>query len=151
MDVSFKVIFSFGNIQAELKLMEGEFIRYKDILPREKKIRLVIDRVQLLNSIERASLLSRSGKNNLIRMNLTDNLVTISSTSEEGNVREDILVEKEGEDLVIGFNAQYMMDVLKKIDDEKILMYFNTQITPCVIEPLEGNQYEFIVLPVRIN
>ena len=84
-------------------------------------------------------------------MNLTDNLVTISSTSEEGNVREEILVEKEGEDLVIGFNAQYMMDVLKKIDDEKILMYFNTQITPCVIEPLEGNQYEFIVLPVRIN
>ena len=60
-------------------------------------------------------------------------------------------MEKEGEDLVIGFNAQYMMDVLKKIDDEKILMYFNTQITPCVIEPLEGNQYEFIVLPVRIN
>lgn len=146
-----KAVFLFDQTQAELKLMEGEFIRYKDILPREKKIRLVIDRVQLLNSIERASLLSRSGKNNLIRMNLTDNLVTISSTSEEGNVREEILVEKEGEDLVIGFNAQYMMDVLKKIDDEKILMYFNTQITPCVIEPLEGNQYEFIVLPVRIN
>lgn len=146
-----KAIFEIGDCQAELKIMEGEFIKYKDILPKDNKIEVVINRAMLLSGIERASLLSKAGKNNLIRMNITENLVTITSNSEEGNVKEDIIVKKEGEDLVIGFNAQYIIDVLKNIDDEDIKMLLNTPITPCLIEPLEGNEYEYLVLPVRIN
>ena len=104
-----------------------------------------------LNSIERASLLSKAGKNNLIRMNISENVVTITSNSEEGNVKEDIIVTKNGENLVIGFNAQYVIDVLKNIDDDEVKMLLNTPITPCLIEPLEGNEYKYLVLPVRIN
>ena len=146
-----KVIFSFGNIQAELKLMEGEFIRYKDILPKSSKITLTIDRGLLLESIERASLLSKAGKNNLIRMKLQDTLVTITSNSEEGNVREEVAVVKQGDDLEIGFNSQYMMDILKSIPEDEIVMLFNTPITPCLIRPTEGSAFEYLILPVRIN
>ena len=77
--------------------------------------------------------------------------MTITSRSEEGNVKEEILTEKEGEDLVIGFNAQYVLDILKAIDDEEIKLFFNTGITPCLIEPIEGDKFEYLVLPVRIN
>ena len=146
-----KAIFIFDRIQAEMKLMAGDFIRYKDILPKSSKITFTVDRRELLDSIERASLMSKAGKNNLIRMNIKDSSVTITSNSDEGNVREEINVEKEGDDLTIGFNAQYMIDILKAIDDEKIVMKMNTPITPCLIHPTEGNQFEYLILPVRIN
>lgn len=146
-----KVIFRFGDIDAELKLMEGEFIRYKDILPRDSSVELRINRKMLMESIERASLLSRAGKNNLIRMSIQDTVVTITSTSEEGNVKEEIPVVKEGNDLEIGFNSQYVLDILKAVDDEEVLMLLNTPITPCLVRPTEGSSYEYLVLPVRIN
>lgn len=146
-----KAIFEMGNCKAELKIMEGEFIKYKDILPKDNKIEVIINRSMFLNSIERASLLSKAGKNNLIRMNISENVITITSNSEEGNVKEDIIVTKNGENLVIGFNAQYVIDVLKNIDDDEVKMLLNTPITPCLIEPLEGNEYKYLVLPVRIN
>ena len=75
----------------------------------------------------------------------------ITSKSEEGNVREEVMITKEGKDLVIGFNSKYLIDSLKAIDDENISMLFNTPISPCLIRPLEGNEYEYLVLPVRIN
>ena len=86
--------------------MEGDFINYKDIIPKENKINIKIEKDILLDSIERASLLSKAGKNNLICMNVKGDVVTITSNSEEGDVREELTVEKEGDDIEIGFNAQ---------------------------------------------
>lgn len=146
-----KAVFKFDNIQAELRLIDGEFIKYADILPKESKITVKVNRSLFMESIERASLLSKTGKNNLIKIDIADTLMTITSNSEEGNVKEEIAVSKNGDDLVIGFNAQYVIDVLKSIDDEEINMLFNTGITPCLIEPTSGNEFEYLVLPVRIN
>lgn len=146
-----KAIFKFDNIQAELRLLDGEFINYADILPKDNKIEVKVSKRLLMESIERASLLSKTGKNNLIKISLEENLMTITSNSEEGNVKEEIIIDKNGENLIIGFNAQYVIDVLKSIDDEEIKMMFNTGITPCLIEPTEGNEFEYLVLPVRIN
>jgi DNA polymerase-3 subunit beta len=76
--------------------------------------------------------------------------MNISSASEEGSVNEDIIMEKTGNDLEIGFNSKYVMDALKVIEDEMIKMEFNTAVKPCLIKPLEGNSYEYLILPVRI-
>jgi DNA polymerase-3 subunit beta len=76
--------------------------------------------------------------------------MTITSKSEEGNVKEEIIMEKTGDDLEIGFNSKYVIDVLKAVDDEQILMEFNTSTTPCLVKPLTGNRYEYLILPVRI-
>lgn len=146
-----KAVFRFGEVQAELKLLEGNFISYKDILPKESKIEVVADRILLMESIERASLLSKAGKNNLIKMNILQNVIEITSDSDEGNVKEDLVVEKSGEDLMIGFNAHYILDVLKAIDDEKIKILLNASINPCLVEPVEGNDYQYLILPVRIS
>lgn len=145
-----KAIFIIENVKVVLRLLEGEFIKYKDVLPKDNKIKVRVKKSDLTESIERASLLSKEGKNNLIKMSIKDCMITITSKSEEGNVREEIIVEKEGNDLDIGFNAKYVLDVLKSIDDEEILMLFNTGITPCLVEPVEGNSFEYLILPVRI-
>lgn len=145
-----KAIFNIGSTEVVLRLMEGEFIRYKDIIPKDSVINVRIGRAILLESIERASLLAKEGKNNLIKMIIRNDLMTITSRSEEGNVKEEIAMEKTGDDLEIGFNSKYVIDVLKSIDDEEISMNFKTGTSPCVVRPVEGDAYEYLVLPVRI-
>ncbi len=146
-----RAIFIIGSIKVVLRILDGEFIKYKDILPKESKIKVRVNRNDLMESIERASLLSKEGKNNLIKLSVKDTIATITSKSEEGNVREEVIIQKEGEDLDIGFNAKYVLDVLKSIDEEEIYMFFNTSITPCLVEPTEGNAFEYLILPVRIT
>ena len=103
--------------------------------------RILIGKDILLESIERASLLAKEGKNNLIKMTIKNDLLTITSRSEEGNVREEIVMEKEGDDLEIGFNSKFVIDVLKVIDDEEIAMSFKTGTSPCVVRPVDGDNY----------
>ena len=139
-----------GKTEMILRIMEGEFINYRDIIPKESNTQVIIGREMLMSSIERASLLSREGKNNLIKMAIKEDMLTITSRSEEGDVREEIGIEKDGNDIEIGFNSKYMIDALKEVEDEKICLYMNTSVTPCVVRPTEGNAYEYLILPVRI-
>lgn len=134
-----------------IRLLEGDFIKYRDILPKESQCRLVLSRDELLSSIERASLLAKEGKNNLIKMAIEGDSVTITSRSEEGNVKEVVDAEKTGNDLEIGFNSKYMMDALKVIPDDEISMEFNNSVSPCLVKPVQGDSYEYLILPVRIS
>ena len=146
-----KLVILVDNTKIDVRLIEGQFIKYKDILPKDCYTKMIIDRNELLTSIERASLLAKEGKNNLIKCSIKENLLTITSRSEEGAATEEIIMDKTGEDLEIGFNSKYLLDALKAIDDDEVLIEFKTAITPCLIKPLEGNSYEYLVLPVRIT
>ena len=145
-----KAVFNIGNTEVVLRLMEGEFIKYRDIIPSDGTINVKVGKEILLESIERASLLAKEGKNNLIKMTIKNDLLTVTSRSEEGNVKEQIVMEKTGDDLEIGFNSKFVIDVLKVIDDEEISMVFKTGTSPCVVRPVEGDAYEYLILPVRI-
>lgn len=141
-----------GSVTVNLRLMEGEFIKYNDVLPKNNPIKVKINRHSLNESIERASLLSKEGKNNLIKLDFKEGIMAISSRSDEGSVVEEVMIEKEGDDLEIGFNAKYLSDILKVIDDEEIVMHLNTPISPCLVMPAEDtDKFEFLILPVRIT
>lgn len=146
-----KALITVDTTKIVLRLLEGDFIKYKDILPKEYNSKILVSRLLLQDSIERASLLAKEGKNNLVKFSIVDNLLTITSKSEEGAVKEEIIVEKTGEDIEIGFNSKYIIDVLKAVDDEIILMEFNSPTSPCMIKQPESTMYEYLVLPVRIN
>ena len=143
-------VINIGNNEIVIRRMEGDFIKYQDILPADNTTQLVVNRDMLLESIERASLLSREGKNNLIKMIIKNDLMTITSRSEEGNVKEEIIVEKTGNDIEIGFNSKFVLDVLKVIDDEQVSLNFKSGVSPCVVKPVDGDSYEYLILPVRI-
>ena len=146
-----RAIFIIDDTKVFLRLLDGEFIKYQDILPKESHTRVVLNKNDFLESIERASLLAKVGKNNLIKLDIKENNIEITSKSEEGNVKENVIISKEGNDLVIGFNSKYLIDALKVIDDEEINIHFNSSVSPCLIKPLSGNEYEYLVLPVRIT
>ncbi len=140
-----------GNTKIVTRLLEGEFIKYNDILPKENKISVILNKKNLIESIERASLFSKEGKNNLIKLSIKENIIKINSTSEDGNIEEFIDVEKNGEDIEIGFNSKYVVDCLKVVEDDLIKMEFNNSVSPCLIKPLEDDSYTYLILPVRIS
>lgn len=133
------------------RLLEGEFIKYRDIIPKTYKTRCIVNREEMLSGIERASLLAKEGKNNLIKLDIDTNRIEITSRSEEGNSKETISTEMEGENLVIGFNSKYVSDVLKAVSDEEVVLEMSSPVSPCLIKPIEGDSYTYLVLPVRIS
>ena len=95
----------------------------------------------------------------IIKDNINEALAAMDESNEKQmlsmvlfkNVKENVIISKEGSDLVIGFNSKYLIDALKVIDDEEINILFNSSVSPCLIKPLSGNEYEYLVLPVRIT
>ncbi len=152
---------TFGSTQAAVemgqtiivtRLLEGDFINYRQILPQTKQTRIGIKTLLLADAVERASLLAREGKNNLIKIEIKESGVIVSANGERGNTTEEIEVTTmEGKALAIAFNAKYLLDVLRVIKDEEILMDFISDRSPCVVSPTVGKAYQFIVLPVRIQ
>lgn len=145
-----RAIIKTGNSEIFLRIMEGQFIDYRRIIPQESSTRIVVSRELFAAGIERASLLAREGKNNLVKITVRDNMMIITSRSEEGNVREEVPIDKEGNDIEIGFNSKYVMDVIKEIGEETLTLNLNSSVTPCVVKPTEGNAFEYLILPVRI-
>lgn len=140
----------FGNTRLTTVLLAGEYIDYKKILPPAFKTNASSDRVTMLNAIDRASLMAREGKNNLIRMSFRDGTLSITSNAEMGDVHEEMDTELEGEAIDIAFNAKYITDVIRNIDDEKLCMCFNSNVSPCVVKPQEGDAFVYLILPVRV-
>ncbi len=146
-----KAIFVLENTKIVARLMEGDFIKYKDILPQNNRIKLKINKNELMDSVERCSIIVREGKNSFIRFKMEEDRFVITSRSEEGSTKEEVSIEKEGENIEIGFNAKYMADTLRILNDTDVYMEFNTSISPCLIKPVSGNKYEYLILPVRLS
>jgi len=144
------ILVDMGYTRIISRILEGEFINYRQILPEEFQTRVKIERATLLDSIERASLVAREGKNNLIKFSLQEDKMIITSNSESGQVYEEVPHSLEGKELEIAFNAKYFTDVLKNLDDEYIYMDFNSSVSPCIMKPIDGNGFLYLILPVRI-
>ena len=108
------------------------------------------DRAAVQNAIDRASLMAREGKNNLIRMRFADNSLLITSNAELGDVREEMDATLSGEPIEIAFNAKYITDVIRNISEDDLCMKFNSSVSPCVVCPKEGEGYLYLILPVRV-
>ena len=140
-----------GHTKIITRLLEGEYINYRQILPGDHQTRVRIQAQQFLDSVERASLVARDSRNhNLIRLQLDEDTMTITANGEMGNAVEKLPIYLEGKPLTIAFNAKYLLDVLRVIKDEEILLDFISGLSPCVVKPLEGDQYLYLVLPVRV-
>jgi len=132
-------------------LLEGEFIKYKDIIKEGYVSKIKINTGKFKNSIERVSLLAKEDKNNLIIFKINNDNLTIESTSEYGNAEEVIDINLEGEELKIGFNSKYILDLLKIVESEEIYLEFQGNLNPCIVRLVGKNHFMYLVLPVRIG
>lgn len=133
------------------RLLEGEFINYKQIIPSEYKIKVKVNTMKLIESCDRAALFAKDSNNNMIKFEIVDELMMIKSNSQNGDVHEELKIEKEGNDIEIAYNAKYFMDALKVIESEFVEIEFTTNISPSIIKPCDGNGYLYLVLPARFK
>ncbi|WP_054743207.1 DNA polymerase III subunit beta [Cellulosilyticum ruminicola] len=145
------VLFDLGDSKVVSRLLEGEFLKYEQVFSSDYETQIVVDRKNLLMSIERAALISREGKKNPIKLEMDGDKVIITSNAELGTVREELDVELEGKEITIAFNPKYLIDSLKAIDDDKVCINFISALTPCIIKPEEGDHYKYLILPIRVN
>ncbi|HZG14961.1 MAG TPA: DNA polymerase III subunit beta [Candidatus Bathyarchaeia archaeon] len=134
------------------RLLEGTYPDTTRIIPQSNKTEIVVNTKDFLQSIERASLLSREGKTNVVRLaTLPDGNVEITSNAPEiGRVTETVKPSSMGgEDLKISFNAKYMMDALRSIDSAEIRTSFSGPMSPFVMRPTDHDWMLHLILPVR--
>ena len=152
-----KVFIQHNYIMAEIdgckmtsRLLEGDFINYRQIIPSEFSTVVTVNKSQLENTLERASLLARNERNNLVRFDIRDNFLTITSNSELGNIKESLNIDLKGNDLRIAFNARFFSEALRVVNDEFIKLNLTSSISPCIITASEGEEYKFLILPLRM-
>lgn len=145
-----QIFFTMDETTFTSRLLEGEFINYQHIIPKENNTTVVIDRRELLNSTERAALLAREGKNNLIKMQFDIDSLTLTGNAEIGDVHEVLPIDKQGDDLKIAFNSKFIIDALRAVDDDKITIALTNAIGPAVITS-EDDAYIYLILPVRVS
>lgn len=141
----------FGKTRVTSPLILGEYINYRQILPTSWTTAIRVDRGVIMSAIQRASLIAREGSNNLLKLKIEDQALTISALADKGDATEQIAIDFDGNPLNIAFNANYLYDVIKNIDTPDLAMRFNTNVSPCVVCPVTGNQYTYLILPVRVS
>ena len=155
-DGNLKVYIHSNNIMVDLgdtivinRLIDGQFINYRQIVPKDFSTVVTINKEMLENAIDRASVLSRIDKNNLVKFDIKEKNLMLTSNSEIGNTKENITVSVKGDDLAISFNSKYFSDCLKVVDNQYVKINLNSAIQPCVITPCEGEDFVFLILPVK--
>ncbi|MDR3086177.1 MAG: DNA polymerase III subunit beta [Christensenellaceae bacterium] len=138
-----------GALRAAIRLLDGEFVKYRQLIPSESQTTMRVNRDALSDCVERAFLMAREGRNNLLKFSISEENLTISSNSELGDVFEQLPIISQGNPLEISFNARYISDAIKALSVEEVLFKCNTSISPCVLTPVEGEDFTFLVLPVR--
>ncbi|MEA3423577.1 MAG: DNA polymerase III subunit beta [Bacillota bacterium] len=145
------ISFEIENIKIISKILEGEFIKYNQIIPTDFNTEIVINTNEFYNGIERASLMARETKSSIIKMSLQDKFIEITSISEIGSVIDKVKMKIEGDKFDIGFNPKYLLDVLRVIDSEEVVLELSSSLSPCIIKPVDDNEYIYLVLPVRMS
>ena len=133
------------------RLLEGQFADYKNIIPTEFNTHCIINKEQFEATLERVSLIARFDKNNIVKFDMKENNILITSAGDIGNIKENLTVNLSGNDLVIAFNSRYFADILKVTQEEFIQIELNTSFSPCIVKPIEGDEYIYLILPVRIT
>lgn len=145
------ILVDLGETKVITRLLDGDFINYKQVLPVQTNTTVTVAKKYLEEAIERASLLARLNKNNLITFDIKDKILTISSTSDYGNINEKVPISKEGKDILVAFNARYFTECMKQIEDEYIKINFTSYNAPCTLTSTENSEYLYLILPVRIG
>jgi len=144
------VLFEFDETIVVSRLIEGEYFRIDQMLSNDYETKVRVNKKELLDCIDRATLLVKEGDKKPIIINITDDNMELRINSTVGSMDENIDIKKGGRDLMIGFNPRFLIDALRVIDDEEIDMYLVNPKAPCFIKNAE-EQYIYLILPVNFT
>ena len=144
------IIFEFDRTTVVSRLIEGEYFKIDQMLSSDYETKVKINKRELLDCIDRATLLVKEGDKKPIIMNITDGNMELKINSFIGSMNEEIDITKEGKDILIGFNPKFFIDALRVIDEEDVTLYMVNPKAPCFIKDDDG-RYTYMILPVNFN
>ncbi|MDO5424273.1 MAG: DNA polymerase III subunit beta [Eubacteriales bacterium] len=144
------IVFEFDETVVVSRLIEGEYFRIDQMLSSDYETKVTINKRELLNCIDRATLLVKESDKKPIIITISENNMQLKINSDIGSMDEDIDIEKEGRDIKIGFNPKFLIDALRVIDDETIDIYLVNPKAPCFIRD-QKESYIYLILPVNFT
>ncbi len=144
------IVFDFDTTTVVSRLIEGEYFKIDQMLSTDYETKVKINKKELLDCIDRSTLLVKEGDKKPIIMNITDGNMELKINSFIGSMNEDIDISKDGKDILIGFNPKFFIDALRVIDEEEVNLYMVNPKAPCFIKDDEG-KFVYLILPVNIN
>ena len=144
------ILFEFENTKVVSRLIEGEYFHIDQMLSSDYETRVKINKREFLNCIDRATLMVREGDKRPIIINVQDGMMELKINSFIGSMNEEIEIEKEGKDILIGFNPKFFIDALRVIDEEEVVLYMVNPKAPCFIKDDNGT-FIYLILPVNFN
>ncbi|OPL14821.1 MAG: hypothetical protein AVO34_01480 [Firmicutes bacterium ML8_F2] len=142
------LLFEFGQVQLSARLLDEKYPDVSGVIPKEYKSRITIDRKVLEDTISRASLLAE-GKNQAVNLLLKEQKLEVKVSSQQGSMEDFVPVEHEGEDLELYINSRFILDFLKLVDDNSIIIDFHGDGGPLVFRLPEDDGYLYLVLPIK--
>ena len=151
-----QALFEIENCKIVTRLLDGEFLKYSEVIPKKWETRVRVNKNLISNCFERISLISSSSmekeKRYPVKLNVEVGKIKISCTNQTGDAKEEIFTTTEGQDLEAGFNPKFFLDVFRNIDNEEVYIDFGTSISPSVIRSIEDDgDYQYMILPVRLK
>ena len=142
------IVFEFDDTVVVSRLIEGEYFRIDQMLSSDYETKIQVNKKELLDCIDRATLLVKESDKKPIILSITDDNIELKIQSQIGSMDEEIDINKEGKDIMIGFNPRFLIDALRVIDDETVDIYLMNPKAPCFIRD-EQQSYIYLILPVN--
>ena len=150
-----QALFEIGNSILVSRIIEGEFLNYNSIIPETCSTKVKVKTKNLLDAFERVALFARENKEkdkkSPVKLKANIDGIMLSCISDAGDAKEGITAFVEGNDIEVGFNPRYVIEALKVIDDEEIMIEFNSTISPVLLKPVNGNEFIYVVLPIKLK
>ncbi len=146
------LMFLCGATELICRRLEGEFLDYKNAIPKSNPIQLTVDKKSLLGSLDRVSVVISEKLKSPVKCHFAYGKVLLSAKTGNGEAKDVCALHGDGNDLEIGFNNRYLMDALRNCPAEEVTLQLNTGISPCLITPVDDKQnFLYMVLPVRLK
>ena len=144
------ILFEFDDTVVVSRLIEGEYFRIDQMLSSDYETKVTVNKKEFLDCIDRASILIRENDKKPIIISITDHSMELKMNSSFGSMNAEVMIHKNGKDIMIGFNPKFLMDALRIIDDEEVDLYMMNPKSPCFIKDADET-YIYLILPVNFN
>ena len=145
-----KIIFYIDKITFISKLIDGNFPEYEKVIPQNNNNILKVNKESFCEAVDRVSTIT-SDKSRAIKFRLYNNLINMTSSDpEHGSASEDIVAEYSGQEIEIGFNSKYILEMVSQLDSEKVILEFDNSTLPLIAKEPSNNSLIYVLMPMRV-
>lgn len=145
------ILFQVSGYSVFSRLLEGNFLDYKNSIPKSSNTVVTVATRTFIDSVERASIIINDRFKNPLKISFENATVSVLCKTPLGKVQDEFVANKQGDDIEIGFNNKYLLDALKYAHCDEVKLSFTSSLTPMTVTPPEGDSFLFLVLPVRLK